>query len=232
MPRSRARRLPMTPRARAMVRAVLADSIPVEQLAEHLFVAAALQVHFARLAARLERQAPRAGRRRCLSRPAAAPPVASMVVGWPGAHGTRFCACSLCGTLWNYVRIKCTLCGSTKGIAYQEVEDGGGHGAGRNLRELPRLREDPSAASRSRARAGRRRRRKPRPRSAGARTRLPARRRQSVSARLLSAWRKAAALALRKLPSVDEVMRHAALVAARNASAGPPSSPPFADAAG
>ena len=36
-----------------MVRAVLADAIPVEQLAEHLFVAAALQVHFARQAARL-----------------------------------------------------------------------------------------------------------------------------------------------------------------------------------
>ena len=38
----------------------------------------------------------------------------------------RFCACSLCGTLWNYVRIKCTLCGSTKGIGYQEIEGGPG----------------------------------------------------------------------------------------------------------
>src|SRR5262249_19314171 len=38
----------------AMVRAVLADAIPVERLSEHVFVAAALQVHFARLAARLD----------------------------------------------------------------------------------------------------------------------------------------------------------------------------------
>src|SRR5215470_10440905 len=50
------------------------------------------------------------------------PPVASMVVGWKGAHGTRFCSCALCGTLWHVVRIKCTLCGSTKGIGYQEIE--------------------------------------------------------------------------------------------------------------
>src|SRR5947208_2358877 len=35
----------------AMMRAVLADSVPIERLSEHVFVAAALQVHFARVAA-------------------------------------------------------------------------------------------------------------------------------------------------------------------------------------
>jgi FdhE protein len=49
-----------------------------------------------------------------------------MVVGWQGAHGARYCGCALCGTLWNYVRIKCALCGSTAGIAYQELEGGAG----------------------------------------------------------------------------------------------------------
>jgi FdhE protein len=49
-----------------------------------------------------------------------------MVVGWHGAHGTRYCGCGLCGTLWNYVRIKCALCASTKGIGYQEIEGGPG----------------------------------------------------------------------------------------------------------
>jgi len=48
-------------------------------------------------------------------------PSSSMVVGWPGAHGARFCNCFLCGTLWNVFRIKCVLCGSTEGISYQEV---------------------------------------------------------------------------------------------------------------
>ena len=49
-----------------------------------------------------------------------------MVVGWKGAHGARFCACALCATMWNVVRIKCTLCGSTKGIGYQEIDGGAG----------------------------------------------------------------------------------------------------------
>ena len=109
----------------AMARAVLADAVPVEALAEHVFAAAALQVHFARLAATLdaERLVP-VGDGACPCCGGA--PVASLVVGWPGAHGTRFCACSLCGTLWNYVRIRCTVCGSTKGIAYEEIEGGAG----------------------------------------------------------------------------------------------------------
>ena len=114
------------PAARAaMAKAVLADAIPVEALAEHVFVAAALQVHFARLAARLDAGllvpvgdgvCPACG----------GPPVSTMVVGWFGAHGTRFCACATCATLWNYVRIRCTVCGSTKGISYEEIDGGPG----------------------------------------------------------------------------------------------------------
>ena len=108
-----------------MVRAVLTDAIPVEALADHLFMAAALQVHFARRAARLDgRRLVPVGDAACPA--CAAPPVSSAVVGWPGAENTRFCVCSLCGTLWNYVRIKCTLCGSTKGITYRQVEQSDG----------------------------------------------------------------------------------------------------------
>jgi FdhE protein len=108
-----------------MTRSVLADSIPIEALAEHVFVAAALQVHFARLAALLDATSlVPVGDAVCPA--CGGPPVASMVVGWRGAHGTRFCACGLCGTMWNYVRIKCTVCGSTKGISYQEIEGGPG----------------------------------------------------------------------------------------------------------
>src|SRR5271165_4024124 len=109
----------------AMVRAVLADAIPAEALAEHIYVVAALQVHFARLAARLDaaRLTP-VGDGACPV--CGGPSAASFLVGWPGSHGARFCACGLCGTMWNYVRIKCVLCGSTKGIAYWEVEGGPG----------------------------------------------------------------------------------------------------------
>lgn len=109
----------------AMVRALLADAVPVEALAEHVFVAAALQVHFARLASRLDAEKlVSVGNGVCPA--CGGPPAASMLVGWQGAHGTRFCGCSLCGTLWHVVRVTCVLCGSTKGIGYQEVDRGPG----------------------------------------------------------------------------------------------------------
>jgi FdhE protein len=106
-----------------MVRAVLADAIPVEMLADHVYVAAALQVHFARLAGRLDPAAlVPIGDGVCPACGGA--PVASAIVGWKGAHGTRFCTCSLCATQWHVVRIKCVLCESTKGIAYEELDSG------------------------------------------------------------------------------------------------------------
>lgn len=108
-----------------MARCVLDEAAALDGLGEQFFVAAALQVHFARLAAGLDpaRLVP-VGDGACPACGGA--PVSSLVVGWPSAHGTRFCACALCGTLWNYVRIKCTRCGSTKSIAYQEVTGGPG----------------------------------------------------------------------------------------------------------
>lgn len=110
-----------------MVRNVLADSIPIETLASHVYVAAALQVHFSRVASKLdaERLVP-VGDGVCPV--CGGPPVASVVVGWQNAANTRFCACSLCQTWWHFVRIRCTACGTTKGIGYKEVE-----GAGSNV---------------------------------------------------------------------------------------------------
>jgi len=107
----------------AMVRAVLADAVPVESLANHVYVAAALQVHFARLAARLDASTlRRLGDGVCPVCGGA--PVASAIVGWQRAHGARFCTCSLCATQWHVVRIKCVLCESTEGIAYQALDGG------------------------------------------------------------------------------------------------------------
>ena len=109
----------------AMIRNVLADAIPADALAEHVFVAAALQVHFSRKAARLDpKNLVPVGDGACPA--CGGPPVASMVVGWTGALNTRFCACSLCNTLWNVLRIKCVLCGSITQISYQQIEGGDG----------------------------------------------------------------------------------------------------------
>lgn len=108
-----------------MIAAVLADAVPPDEMAEHVYVAAGLQVHFAALASQInaETLAPVAFGvcPSCGGRPAA-----SMVVGWYGAEGARYAACALCGTLWNEVRIKCLACGSTKGVGLQEVEGQGG----------------------------------------------------------------------------------------------------------
>lgn len=106
-----------------MVRSVLAASIPVEAFADHVYVAAALQVHFARMASRLDPASlVPVGEGACPACGGA--PVSSTIVGWNGAHGVRFCTCSLCATMWHTVRVKCMLCGSTKAITYQELEGG------------------------------------------------------------------------------------------------------------
>ncbi|MBS7544694.1 formate dehydrogenase accessory protein FdhE [Ancylobacter oerskovii] len=105
---------------------VLAHAVPVEALAEHAFMAAGLEVLATRLAATLDPKALRPVSETAVCPACGGPPVASLIVEWPNAHGNRFCACELCATLWNYVRIKCVSCGSTKGIGYQEVEGGPG----------------------------------------------------------------------------------------------------------
>ena len=52
-------------------------------------------------------------------------PTATVLINSPHTPGARYCSCSLCGTLWNYVRSKCTLCGSTRKILFQEIEGAG-----------------------------------------------------------------------------------------------------------
>jgi formate dehydrogenase accessory protein FdhE len=43
----------------------------------------------------------------------------------PGA-GHRYLHCGLCATEWHMVRVKCTHCESTKGVAYQGIEGDAG----------------------------------------------------------------------------------------------------------
>jgi FdhE protein len=105
----------------AMISAALKDASPPDDVAQRTLVLAGLQVHFTRLAALLAADhlkpiadgvCPACG----------SVPVSSTVVGWPKAHNTRFCTCSLCATMWNVVRVKCVLCSSTEGISYKVIE--------------------------------------------------------------------------------------------------------------
>jgi FdhE protein len=106
---------------RAMIAATLKDASPPDDIAQRTLLLAGLQVHFARMATLLgaddlkpiaDGVCPTCG----------SAPVSSMVVGWPKAHNTRFCTCSLCATMWNVVRVKCVLCSSTEGISYKVIE--------------------------------------------------------------------------------------------------------------
>lgn len=107
----------------AIVDAVLDGTVPEDAIAAHVLAAAALQVQFTRLAARLDasRLTPVADG---VCPACGSTPVASLIVGWPRASGTRFCCCSLCATLWHVVRIRCLRCGGDKGVAYHSVEGG------------------------------------------------------------------------------------------------------------
>jgi len=107
----------------ALALSIFEAAYPVEQLGEALYVAAALQLYLTRQAALLNPGA---------VQPVAdgvcpvcgAGPVASVIVGWAKAARARYCCCSLCGTMWNHVRIKCTACGATTGVGYFLLQGG------------------------------------------------------------------------------------------------------------
>lgn len=104
-----------------LVGAVLEGDIPSDRMAEPLFVLAALQVELGKLASLLDPGGlVPVGEGICTA--CGAPPVASLVVGWPGAQGARYLVRSLRPAAWNHVRITCAGCASTKGIAYYGIE--------------------------------------------------------------------------------------------------------------
>lgn len=88
------------------------------------FVMAALQVVWTDIASRLDaRDVP------YLETPGLCPvcgsmPVASIVRIGGQFQGYRFLQCGLCSTEWHMVRVKCSHCDSTKGIAYHAIANG------------------------------------------------------------------------------------------------------------
>lgn len=109
------------PTRQALCANVLAEQIPDDAIAPHVFVAAAVQVHLARLATTLDAKAlvpvavgtcPACGGR----------PASSLVTGAQGIENIRYATCAGCATQWNEVRVKCLCCGSGKGISYRSVD--------------------------------------------------------------------------------------------------------------
>ena len=110
------------PADRVRMLAAVGDGLfEIERLGESALVAAALQVWYALHAARLDANKLRnIGETICPC--CGGQPASSTIVIWPEAHGNRYLTCALCCAMWNLVRVKCTACGSTKGISYRQIE--------------------------------------------------------------------------------------------------------------
>jgi FdhE protein len=98
----------------------LEGDVPQHDAAKAVFVAAALQVAWTRMAALLEPsdldpadagQCPACG----------SPPVAGMISPGGTKFGHRHLHCSLCATAWRYVRVRCVHCGSTDKISFRQL---------------------------------------------------------------------------------------------------------------
>jgi FdhE protein len=91
-----------------------------------LYVAAALQVHFTRLAAGLPAASLRLLPQRQLCPCCGSTPVSGVVTASGRSPGTRYLHCSLCATAWNHVRATCITCGETRSLSLRGIEGDSG----------------------------------------------------------------------------------------------------------
>ena len=108
----------------AQADALLSDRRGEIELAVAPFVMAALQTYWVALASRLTEEVVPA-----LEVPGVCPacgtlPVASVVRVDRRSQGHRYLHCALCATEWHLVRVTCSHCQSTEGIAQHSIEGG------------------------------------------------------------------------------------------------------------
>jgi FdhE protein len=90
------------------------------------WIAAALQVHFARLAATLRTADLRLLERRALCPCCGSTSSASVITASGQNPGARYLYCSLCSTAWNHTRAVCIVCGGSRTLALRGVEGDSG----------------------------------------------------------------------------------------------------------
>ncbi|WP_342154849.1 formate dehydrogenase accessory protein FdhE [Methylorubrum sp. SB2] len=105
-----------------LVGQIFEGAIPVERMAECVFVAAGLQVYLAACAAALDVKALKPVADGVCPACGGAPTV-SLIVSWTPADKARYLSCSQCATLWNHVRIRCTACGSGESVSYYGLDE-------------------------------------------------------------------------------------------------------------
>lgn len=99
----------------------LGGDITGAEAAQAVFVAAALQVAWTRMAALLD-AADLASEAESGDCPVCgSPPVSGLVSPGGTKFGHRHLHCSLCATSWRYVRVRCVHCGSTDKISFRNL---------------------------------------------------------------------------------------------------------------
>jgi FdhE protein len=106
--------------------AFLHGRIEAPQVASALYVAAALQVYFTKMAASLSASSLRLLEQRGLCPSCGSMPSAGLITASGSTPGTRYLHCSLCATAWNYVRAICITCGDSRSISLEGIEGGDG----------------------------------------------------------------------------------------------------------
>lgn len=100
----------------------LGGDVAAGDAARTVFVAAALQVAWTRMAALLDRADLITDRPETGQCPACgSPPVAGLISPGGTKFGHRHLHCSLCATAWRYVRVRCVHCGSTDKISSRNL---------------------------------------------------------------------------------------------------------------
>ncbi len=87
-----------------------------------LYVAAALQVYFTRLAASLPGPCLRLLPQRGLCPCCGSTPVSGVITDSRSTRGARYLYCSLCATAWNHVRAVCIICGQSRSLTLKGIE--------------------------------------------------------------------------------------------------------------
>lgn len=105
----------------ALADGILAGDYQGMDLGAAPFAAAALQVYWTHMATAMGTRVLGRNAISNLCPACASAPVASVVRIGGAEQGLRYLSCSLCATQWHMVRVKCSNCESTKGIAYYSI---------------------------------------------------------------------------------------------------------------
>jgi FdhE protein len=106
--------------------AFLHGRVAASDAASALYVAAALQVYFVRMAARLPLSSLQLLEQRGLCPACGSTPSAGLVTASGATPGTRYLHCSLCATAWNHVRAVCITCGDSRSITLEGIDGDNG----------------------------------------------------------------------------------------------------------